>query len=168
MTVEEKKQKFIETWGQLGPRWGITKTMAQIHALLLVSNNPMCADEITDQLEISRGNSCMNLKCLLDWDLVQGCSIEGDRKEYFTAEKDMWKIFTKIIRKRKEQELVPLQSLLNELCQSSEEESNAEAEEFHAKICEMKLFADKADGLLDNLTNSENSWIIKGLKMMIR
>lgn len=167
MTVEEKKQKFIETWGCLAPKWGITKTMAHIHALLLCSKKPMCADNIMKSLDISRGNICMNMKCLIDWDLVEGISIEGDRKEYYIAEKDMWKIFTNIIRKRKQQELAPLQNLLNELCAQPTENESEESKEFDTRVCEMKLFADKADGMLDNFTNTENSWIMKGLKMMI-
>lgn len=168
MTVEEKKDKFIETWGCLATKWGITKTMAHIHALLLFSNKPMCADNIKSSLDISRGNICMNIKCLIDWNLVEGISIEGDRKEYYIAEKDMWKIFTSIIKKRKEQELAPLQNLLNELCdEETSDEESTESQEFNARICEMKMFADKADGMLENFTNTENSWIMKGLKMMI-
>ena len=167
MTVEEKKQKFIDTWGCLGPKWGINKTMAHIHALLLFECQPLCADEVMNQLEISRGNVNMNLRCLVSWGLISGVSKEGDRKEYFIAEKDMWKVFTQIIKKRKETELEPLQQMLTELCAAPTDES-ADAIEFDKTICEMKLFADKADGMLDNFIGSENSWMIKGLKMMMR
>ncbi len=167
MTVEEKKQKFIETWGVLGTKWGINKTMAHIHALLIFECEPLCSDDIMKQLQISRGNVNMNLRCLISWELIKGVNIEGDRKEYFIAEKDMWKIFSKIIKKRKEQELVPLQNMLNELseCKNC---SCEEEKKFHHTIDEMKVFADKADGLLENLINSENSWLMKGFKMMIR
>jgi len=167
MTVEEKKQKFIDTWGTLGPKWGITKTMAHIHALLIFECQPLCSDEIMTQLDISRGNANMNLRCLQDWELIFGVNKEGDRKEYFIAEKDMWKIFAKIIKKRKEQELVPLQEMLNEISECK----NCTCEEekkFNHTIEEMKVFADKADGMLENLINSENSWIMKGFKMMMR
>ena len=167
MTVEEKKQKFIETWGTLGPKWGINKTMAHIHALLIFECEPLCADEIMQHLKISSGNVNMNLRCLTSWELVKGVHKEGERKEYFIAEKDMWKIFSKIIKKRKEQELVPLQKMLNELseCKACTCE---EEQKFHHTIDEMKVFADKADGMLENLINSENSWIMKGFKMMMR
>lgn len=171
MTVKEKKEKFINAWGCLGPKWGINKTMAHIHALLLFECEPLCSHQIMEQLEISRGNVNQNLRCLSSWGLITGVSKEGDRKEYFVAEKDMWKVFTQIIKKRKETELVPLQEMLKELCESpteSSEETITEAKEFDKTICEMKLFADKADGMLDHFTGSENSWIIKGFKMMMR
>jgi len=167
MTVEEKKQKFIETWGTLGPKWGINKTMAHIHALLIFQCEPLCSDEIMEHLQISRGNVNQNLRCLQSWELIQGVNKEGDRKEYFIAEKDMWKIFSKIIKKRKEQELCPLRAMLDELS-SCTNCTTDEEREFQATIKDMKVFADKANGLLDNLVNSENSWIMKGFKMMTR
>lgn len=168
MTIQEKKEKFIEAWGCLGPKWGITKTMANIHALLLFSNESLCSDEIMEHLEISRGNTCMNMKSLLEWELIKSVPVEGDRKEYYVAEKDMWKIFTKIIKKRKECELVPLQEILQELSVKDENDQSEEAQIFNSKINEMKLFADKADDMLENFINSENSWLLRGLKMMIR
>lgn len=167
MTVAEKKQKFIDAWGCLSCKWGINKTMAHIHALLLFEEQALCADEIMKLLEVSRGNVNMNLRCLVDWELIEGVSKKGDRKEYFIAEKDMWIIFSKIIKKRKEKELIPLQNLLNDLC-TSEKGDSKEEEEFHNTICEMRMFADKADKMLENVVNSDNSWIMKGFKMMIR
>ena len=168
MTIEGKKEKFIEAWGQLGTKWGISKTMAHIHALLLFADEHMCADQITEALGISRGNTCMNIKSLVEWELIHGISVPGDRKEYYEAEKDMWTIFTKIIQKRKEQELVPLQDLLEELSSDGLNIDTPEHQKFQNKIGEMKMFANKADGMLTSFVNSENSWLMKGMKMMMR
>jgi DNA-binding transcriptional regulator GbsR (MarR family) len=71
MKLEEAKQQFIQNWGVLGTQWGINRTMAQIHALLLVSSKPLSADDIMSQLQISRGNTNMNVRDLLDWGIVE-------------------------------------------------------------------------------------------------
>ncbi len=91
MQLAEAKAKFIADWGRLGTNWGINRTMAQIHALLLVSPDHLSAEEVMEQLAISRGNANMNLRELIDWGLVQKVIVPGERKEFFTAEKDIWK-----------------------------------------------------------------------------
>jgi DNA-binding transcriptional regulator GbsR (MarR family) len=171
MTLEEKKSEFIEAWGVLGPKWGISKTMAYIHALLLVAEKPMCASEIKCRLEVSNGNVNMNLRCLSEWGLIYGISKEGDRKEYFVAEKDMWKAFTCIVKKRKESELMPLLSILEKLHNEPTTDKDLapfEAESFDKTMTELSIFAKKADGMLDKFISAENSWLLKGYRMMIR
>lgn len=101
MTVEEGKEKFIESWGKMASEWGINRTMAQVHALLLISPNPLTADEVMEQLDISRGNANMNLRALMDWELVHKSLKAGERKEYFYAEKDMWIVVKRIITQRR-------------------------------------------------------------------
>ena len=101
MTVQEKKEKFIQSWGTIGSNWGINRTMAQIHALLLISNKPLSSQDIKKELQISVGNTNMNIRALIDWELVHKELIPGDRKEYFVAEKDMWEVVKKIIIQRK-------------------------------------------------------------------
>jgi DNA-binding transcriptional regulator GbsR (MarR family) len=140
--------------------------MAHIHALLMFECHPLCADEIMKQLEISRGNVNMNLRLLVSWELIHGTNKEGDRKEYFYAEKDMWKIFSKIVLKRKEQELIPLLNMLNELSECTHCRCEEEAK-FQDTISEMKTFAVKADGMLETMCSSDSSWLVKGFKMMI-
>src|SRR5271163_2942662 len=91
MQLAEAKAKFIADWGRFGTNWGINRTMAQIHALLLVSPDALSAEEVMEQLSISRGNANMNLRELMDWGLVQKVIVPGERKEFFSAEKDIWK-----------------------------------------------------------------------------
>ncbi|WP_366935878.1 GbsR/MarR family transcriptional regulator, partial [Bernardetia sp.] len=92
MKLDDAKAKFIQAWGVLGTSWGISRTMAQIHALLLVSAEPLSAQEIIDTLSVSQGSANMNLRALIDWQLIEKTIKIGERKEYFSAEKDMWEI----------------------------------------------------------------------------
>ena len=92
MKLPEARQQFIHSWGVLGSQWGINRTMAQVHSLLLVASKPLSTDEVMEQLSISRGNANMNVRELIDWGLVQKVIVPGERKEFFTAEKDIWKV----------------------------------------------------------------------------
>ena len=83
MTAQEKKDKFVQSWGSIGSNWGINRTMAQIHALLLISSKPLSALEIKEELKISVGNANMNIRALIDWGLVHKELIPGQRKEFF-------------------------------------------------------------------------------------
>ena len=86
MQLDEAKEKFTQSWGTLGSSWGINRTMAQIHALLLVTNKPLCAEDIMASLQISRGNANMNLRALMDWGLVHKEFKTGERREFFTGD----------------------------------------------------------------------------------
>ena len=108
MEYVEAREQLIRTWGQLSSEWGIYRTMGQIHALLIVSAEPLTADQIIQELAISRGNVSMNLRSLVEWGLVHKVFITGDRKEYFASEKDVWKMALQIARERKKRELDPL------------------------------------------------------------
>ena len=88
MEFSEGKQKFIQTWGTLGSSWGISRTMAQVHALLLISPEALTTEEVMEDLKVSRGNANMNLRDLMDWGLISKVLVAGERKEYFVAEKD--------------------------------------------------------------------------------
>lgn len=111
---QEALDQFLLLWGEMGPAWGINKTMAQIHALLYAVDEPLDTDSIMDQLEISRGNANMNLRKLTEWGLVTKTQHEGSRKEFFTAEKDVWVIASIIIQERQYRELMPVKQNLIE------------------------------------------------------
>ena len=96
MEFKEAKNKFVQTWGALGSQWGINKTMAQIHALLMVSNEPISMEDIMEELQISRGNASMNLRALMDWGIVYKEYKAGERREFFTAKKDLDELAVKI------------------------------------------------------------------------
>lgn len=99
---------FIRRWGEMAAGWGISRTMAEIHALLYLAPRPLCMDDMMERLAISRGNASMNLRQLVNWGLIQRLHQRGDRKEYFQAETDVWQMFETIIRERKRREIEPI------------------------------------------------------------
>ena len=115
MEFKEAKNKFVQTWGALGSQWGINKTMAQIHALLMVSHEPVSMEDIMEELQISRGNASMNLRALMDWGIVYKEYKAGERREFFTAEKDLDELAVKISRERSKREIKPALKVLKEV-----------------------------------------------------
>lgn len=112
--LDQIKEKFILHWGEMGSLWGINRTMAQVHALLFISRNPLSANEIMDELQISRGNVSMALRELIAWGIVNRVHIKGERREYYTTEKDVWTMFRVIARERKKREVDPTINILRE------------------------------------------------------
>ena len=106
--LEESKALFVRRWGEMGGYWGINRTMAEIHALLFVTEQPLCTDDFMKQLKISRGNASMNLRALVDWGLIRRTHKLGDRKEYFRADTDIWHMFETILRERRRREVEPI------------------------------------------------------------
>lgn len=165
MTVAEGKEKFIQSWGALGSNWGINRTMAQIHALLLISSEPLSTDDIRKALHISLGNANMNIRALIDWGLAYKTMISGERKDYFIAEKDMGKVVKQIIIQRKKKELDPMIKILDEISAVDSTEENAE--EFLAVVKDIRTLSEKADRTLDKLVRKESEWLVNTfMKMM--
>ena len=99
--LKQARDEFVAQWGAMGSQWGINRTMAQIHALLMTAPEPVGTDEVMADLQISRGNAHTNLKELVTWGLVRIVVKKGERREFFEAEKDVWQIFTIVTRERK-------------------------------------------------------------------
>lgn len=151
---KQAKEAFISQWGALGSNWGISRTMAQVHALLMVSPEPLCTDQCMEELAISRGNAHTNLKELVGWGLVRLVVKKGQRKEYFEAEKDVWKIFTIVLRERKRREVDPAITLLADCRQGSANGQSDEARAFHAQmqgLHEFAVFASKVGEKISQL-----------------
>ncbi|MEM1071572.1 MAG: MarR family transcriptional regulator [Planctomycetota bacterium] len=113
--VQHIADEFIAAWGQMAGAWGISRTMAEVHALLYIAGEPMNTDEIMDRLQISRGNASMSIRALLDWGIVSRTHKRGDRKEYFEADQDVWSIFRSIVRERMKREVEPLLARMFEI-----------------------------------------------------
>ena len=107
--------EFVLLWGEMASHWGINRTMAQIHALLYATAQPLDTDEIMERLQISRGNANMNLRALVDWNLVRKTHQIGSRKDFFVAESDVWTITTTIIEERQRREIKPVQRALDQV-----------------------------------------------------
>src|ERR671929_1606077 len=112
--LQQARDEFVSQWGAIGSAWGINRTMAQIHALLITAPAPLSTDDVMAELKISRGNAHSNLRDLVSWGLVRSVVRKGERKEFFEAEKDVWKMFCIIIRERRRRELRPAMEVLEQ------------------------------------------------------
>src|SRR5713226_4326183 len=118
MPITPVEQKFILHWGEMGTRWGINRTVAQVHALLFVSSKPLHAEEIANTLAVARSNVSNSLRELQGWGIVRVVHVLGDRRDHFESLKDVWQMFEIIIAERKRREIDPtvemLRACLNE------------------------------------------------------
>jgi len=170
MQLDEAKRKFTEGWGTLGSAWGVSRTMAQVHALLLVSPAALSTEDIMDQLQISRGNVNMNVRALMDWGIVRKELRAGERREFFSAEKDIYKVATLILKERRKRELEPLMRVLGEITQveTSPTTSPAEAEAFRQMIGSIQSFADFADRTASTLIKADENWFLSTFMKLMR
>jgi len=168
MKLDEAKEKFLQAWGTLGSSWGISRTMAQIHALLLVSPEPLSADEVMEQLSISRGNANMNLRALIDWGLVQKELKPGERREFFSAEKDIWKVFRQVVKERRKRELEPMLRVLETLSKVEGDHRNKEVKAFTESIEGIYKFAGKADKTLETLIRADEHWFLGSVMKLVK
>jgi DNA-binding transcriptional regulator GbsR (MarR family) len=166
MQLAEAKSQFIANWGRFGTNWGINRTMAQIHALLLVSPDPLSAEEVMDQLNISRGNANMNLRELIDWGLVRKVIVSGERREFFSAEKDIWKVATQIIKERKKRELDLMIPVLKELSEVEGDKRDKAVKTFTDTIQNIRKFSEQADKTLDTMIRADEHWFLGNLVKM--
>jgi DNA-binding transcriptional regulator GbsR (MarR family) len=119
-------QSFILHWGEMGTRWGINRTVAQIHALLFVSPKPLTAEEIADALGVARSNVSNSIKELQNWGIVRIVHVLGDRRDHFESMKDVWEMFRIILDERKKRESDPTLQLLRDLVAQPEKKSEAD------------------------------------------
>jgi DNA-binding transcriptional regulator GbsR (MarR family) len=158
MELAEGKQKFIEAWGKLGSEWGINRTMAQVHALLLISPKAMTTEEIMEELSISRGNANMTLRDLIGWGLIEKQHKAGERKEYFYAEKDTWEIARQVAQERKKRELDPVIKILNELTSVKGDDKDPEYKTFKTSVTNINKLAKNVNKTLDTMLKAEENW----------
>ncbi len=158
MELPEAKQKFIEAWGKLGSEWGINRTMAQVHALLLITPEDLTTEEIMETLQISRGNANMTLRDLIGWGLVEKRLKPGERKEYFYADKDTWNIARQVAKERRKRELDPIIKILDELSKVKGEKTDPEFKTFNKSITDINKLAKNVDKTLETMLKAEESW----------
>jgi DNA-binding transcriptional regulator GbsR (MarR family) len=168
MKLTEAKQQFISSWGAFGTHWGINRTMAQIHALLLISPDPLTQDDIMEGLNISRGNTNMNIRELINWGLVDRVILPGERKEFFTAEKDIWKVVRQIVKERKKRELDPMLKLLDQLEDVEGDKRDKHVKTFVDTVSGIKRLGLQADKTLDVLIKAEENWFVNNLIKLFR
>lgn len=122
MKLTPVMEKFVVHWGEMGARWGVNRSVAQIHALLYLSPAPLTADEIAETLSIARSNVSTSLRELQGWGLAQIAHVLGDRRDHFETRKDVWELVTTIIEERKKRELDPTIALLRQCVREAEDD----------------------------------------------
>jgi len=167
MEYQEAKEKFINTWGSLGTLWGINKAMAQIQSLLFISTKPLSMEEIMDELKISRGNTSMNLRQLMDWGIVTKEIIPGERKEYFTTEKDVQELARTIAKERSRREIQPVIKVLKDVS-SIKDDGTEKTKELIKQTKALHDLTETADDMINKLVNQKQNWITKSLIKLIK
>lgn len=141
-------QKFILHWGEMGNRWGINRTVAQVHALLYISQEPLNAEQITELLGVARSNVSTSIRELQNWGVVKTVHVMGDRRDHFTSVKEVWELFEIILDERKRREIDPTLLLLRE-CQ--EEAKKQQEKHVETKLGELLYFFETMDAWYDNM-----------------
>jgi DNA-binding transcriptional regulator GbsR (MarR family) len=158
--LQEARERFVGGWGAIGSAWGINRSMALLHARLLVAIEPMTTDELMADLGISRGNANTNLRDLIDWGLIRQVVVRGERKQYYEAEKDIWKIFCIIARERKRRELEPALDTLREAASMTAQSTDQESQVFHGQMTELADFVSMATQIIERVVVLEESQVI--------
>ncbi len=162
MEYQEAKEKFISTWGSLGSLWGINKAMAQIQALLFISTKPLSMEDIMDELKISRGNTSMNLRQLMDWGIVTKEIIPGERKEYFTTEKDVQELARIVAKERSRREIKPVVKILKDVS-SIKDDGTEKTKELIKQTKALHELTDTMDTMINKVVNQQQNWLTKSL-----
>lgn len=164
MHLSQTMQKFVLHWGEMGSRWGVNRTVAQIHALLFLANDPLHAEEIAETLGIARSNVSTSIKELQSWGLVKVVHVLGDRRDHFESLKDVWDIFFVIAEGRKRRELDPTLTTLRECVMEGEQDADT-PKETKQRIEETLQFVEQTTGWFDQVSKLERSTLLKMLKL---
>jgi len=164
MKLTPVMEKFIVHWGEMGTRWGVNRTVAQIHALLYLSPSPLHAEEISETLGVARSNVSTSLKELMSWRLIRISHVLGDRRDHFESIKDLWEIFTTVVEERKKREIDPTLSLLRQ-CQLEAAEDRETPQAIKQRIGEMTEFLETLTGWYEQMQRLPKATLVKLMKL---
>ena len=156
------QQKFILHWGEMGVRWGINRTMAQIHALLYLSPEPLHAEEIAGTLGVARSNVSNSLRELQNWGIVKVVHVMGDRRDHFESMKDVWEMFRQVLDERKKREIDPTVELLGQCAEVAAKEKDIHT---HERLVAMRDFFETMSTWYDQIDQLPTPAIIQFVKM---
>ena len=142
MELTPSIQEFILHWGEMGTRWGVNRTVAQVHALLYLSPEALTAEEISEALSVARSNVSTSLKELQNWNLIQVDNRIGDRRDYFRTSADVWTLFLTVIEQRVEREILPTMTILQRLVGKARAERPAQPA-VTARIAAIQVFLEE-------------------------
>ena len=140
------QQKFILHWGEMGTRWGVNRTVAQVHALLYISPKPLNADDIVQTLDVARSNVSTSLKELQGWGIVRLVHVLGDKRDHFESMKDVWEMFRVVMDERKKREFDPTMRMLHE-CIAEAAKDKATDEYTEERLRELYKFFETTSAL---------------------
>jgi HTH-type transcriptional regulator, glycine betaine synthesis regulator len=171
--LRESRERFVALWGQMGTYWGVPRTMAEVHALLYITGSPTNMDALLEFLNISRGNVSMTLRSLVGWGLVSRMHSKGDRKEYFQAEQDVWKLFRTILRERKKREVEPVLDALRD-CRELTVDASAAAlgtdpetlKAHNQRLDDMLTFMELLDRIADGIAKPNGPGLEAAAKLL--
>jgi DNA-binding transcriptional regulator GbsR (MarR family) len=163
MELSSTSSKFILHWGEMGARWGVNRTVAQIHALLYLAGKPVPADEIAETLAVARSNVSNSLRELQAWNLVKMVHVLGDRRDHFETSTDIWELSRTIVRERKEREIDPTVAMLNDLLASPE--LMVDGVDRAARIKEMLTMLQALSAWSDEMLRLDTETLTKVLKL---
>ncbi len=152
MPLSPIEQRFVLHWGEMGTRWGINRTVAQVHALLFLSPKPLHAEDIANTLAVARSNVSNSLRELQGWGIVRVAHVLGDRRDHFESVKDVWEIFQIVARERKRREIDPTLRVLHD-CVSELKGSAANSAYTRERLEEMLEFLTATSGLFEELVH---------------
>jgi DNA-binding transcriptional regulator GbsR (MarR family) len=147
--LRKAREQFVSVWGQMGSNWGVPRTMAEVHALLFIVGEPLNTDAVMKALGISRGSASMTLRALVEWGIISRVHVRGDRKEYFQAEQDVWKLFRIILRERKKREVDPLLESLRNCRELTRTKSTTPARKISPVENQLQAHNARLDGMID-------------------
>ena len=164
MKLTPVMEKYILHWGEMGTRWGVNRTVAQIHALLYLAKDPLNAEDITETLNVARSNVSTSLKELQGWGLVKVVHVMGDRRDHFESLHDIWDIFMVIMEERKKRELDPTLLMLRNCVEESKNDKQTD-EEIKQRIKHTLEFMELQTGWYEQMKQLPRPMLIKLLKL---
>jgi len=159
------QQKFILHWGEMGTRWGINRTVAQVHALLFISDRPLPAEEIVEALSVARSNVSTSLKELQGWGIVRVVHQIGDRRDHFESLQDVYELFRVIVEERKKREIDPTLALLRECLAEAGDASNSTDQATSQRLGELLGFFETMTNWYGQMTRVPTSLLLKAVKL---
>lgn len=167
MKLTPTMHRCVLHWGEMASRWGISRSVAQIHSLLFLSPSPLTADDIAETLNVARSNVSVSIKELQSWDLVSVTHVLGDRRDYFQAKKDIWEVLTTIVDGRKRREIDPTVQMLRECAAESKQDAETPAE-VKQRLNSMLEFLVEMSGWYDQIRGMPRPTLLKLMRMGAR
>jgi DNA-binding transcriptional regulator GbsR (MarR family) len=164
MKLTNIQQQYILHWGEMGTRWGINRTVAQIHALLFLSPKPLPADEIAETLNVARSNVSTSIRELESWGIARAVHVLGERREHYESMKDVWEMFRVIVEQRKRREVDPTLQLLRR-CLAEADEGSAADEYTRERLQSMTEFFEAATSAYGEISQVSSATLRRVLGM---